>query len=206
MGMDSMTVTARGHYMRRLSGSQATPILLPAIDGTQFDSNTLQGKPYMLSFFRFASCPFCNLRIHELVKRFGEFQQPFTIVAIFDSPLDNLIEHAAGHHAPFPILADSNGDYYQTYSIEKSLVGVMKGMLTRMPTLIKGMSKGYVPTKIKGSMTTMPADFLIDTNGIIQLAYYGNDEGGHLDINTVKAFSQGIPLSASQANQHEQAG
>jgi hypothetical protein len=62
-------------------------------------------------------------------------------------------------------------------------------MLLRMPTLMKGMSQGYVPIIIKGSLTTMPADFLIDKYGIIQVAYYGNDEGDHLPFEQVKVFS-----------------
>ncbi len=175
--------------MRRTPGEKATRIKLPAIDGSTFDTDSLEGKPFMLSFFRFASCPFCNLRLHELAKRFAEFGDDFSIVAVFDSPLDNLVHHTEGHKAPFPILADDSNRYYKEYGIEHSLSGVFKGMLLRMPTLIRGMFKGYVPTTIKGSMTTMPADFLIDMNGIIQVAYYGRDEGDHLPFEQVKAFS-----------------
>ena len=175
--------------MRLASGAKATHISLPSIDGSIFKTDSLEGKPFMLSFFRFASCPFCNLRVHELVRRFGEFGDGFTVVAVFDSPLDNLVRHAEGHKAPFPILADESNRYYNEYSIERSLSGVLKGMLLRMPTLIKGMLKGYVPTIIKGSMTTMPADFLIDKNGVIQMAYYGSDEGDHLPFEQAKAFS-----------------
>lgn len=175
--------------MRRTPHEKATRIKLPAIDGSTFDTDSLKGKPFMLSFLRFASCPFCNLRVHELVKRFAEFGNDFTIVLVFDSPLDNLVRHAEGHKAPFPILADDSNLYYKKYGIEHSLSGVFKGMFLRMPRLIRAMLMGYVPTTIKGSMTTMPADFLIDRNGIIQVAHYGNDEGDHLPFEQVKAFS-----------------
>lgn len=188
--------------MRRTVGEKAPRINLPAIDGSTFDTDSLKGKPFMLSFLRFASCPFCNLRMHELVKRFAEFGDDFSIVAVYDSPLDNLVRHAKGHNAPFPILADESNRYYKEYGIEHSLSGVFKGMLLRMPTLIRAMFKGYVPTTIKGSMTTMPADFLIDKNGIIQVAYYGSDEGDHLPFEQVKVFSlnQKIPEHAMQAS------
>ena len=175
--------------MRLKAGDKLTNIKLPAIDGTIFDSDSVKGKPIMLSFFRFASCPFCNLRINELVRRFDEFGDDFTIIAIFDSPLDNLTRHTAGHKAPFPILADESNKYYREYRIEHSVLGVIKGMLFKMPRLLKGMFKGYVPIVIKGSLTTMPADFLIDRNGVIQTAYYGKDEGDHLPIDLVKEFS-----------------
>jgi peroxiredoxin len=175
--------------MRLKAGDKLTNIKLPAIDGTAFDSESFAGKPIMLSFFRFASCPFCNMRMNELVRRFDEFGNDFTIIAIFDSPLDNLTRHTAGHKAPFPILADESNKYYREYSIERSILGVLKGMLFRMPLLLKGMFKGYMPIVIKGSLTTMPADFLIDRNGIIQTAYYGKDEGDHLPFDLAKEFS-----------------
>jgi peroxiredoxin Q/BCP len=176
--------------MRIKSGAKAVNIKLPAIDGSLFDGEEMKGKPLMLSFFRFASCPFCNLRLHELVTRFDELGKDFNMVAVFDSPLDNLITQTEGHHAPFPILADENNKCYREYGVEHSVLGVLKGMVFRMPALLKGMSKGYIPTKIKGSLTTMPADFLIDRHGIIQVAYYGNDEGDHLPFDKVKEFSQ----------------
>jgi len=147
------------------------------------------GKPFLLSFFRFAGCPFCNLRIHELVSRFDELANDFTIVAVFDSPLDNLIKHTKGHHAPSPILADEGNQYYHEYSIKKSIVGMLNGMFLHMPSLIKGVLKGYKPSSIKGNITTMPADFLVDLSGIIQIAHYGTHPGDHLDFNTVKTFS-----------------
>ena len=175
--------------MRLKSGEKAADITLSAIDGTLFNTRELKGKPYMLSFFRFASCPFCNLRLHELVSRFDELGKDFTIVAVFDSPLDNLMLHAEGHNASFPILSDENNKYYKEYAIEHSVLGMFKGMIFRLPTLIRGILSGYIPIKIKGSMTTMPADFLIDHNGIIQAAYYGSDEGDHMPFDKIKAFS-----------------
>ena len=175
--------------MRFTSGEKSKIISLPAIDGSMFESKSINGKPFMLSFFRFASCPFCNLRVNQLVGRFDEFGNDFTIIAVFDSPLENLKRHTEGHKAPFPILADENNKYYKEYGIEHSVLGMLKGMLLRMPTLLKGMLKGYVPTTIKGSMTTMPADFLIDRKGVIQVAYYGKDDGDHLPFDKVKAFS-----------------
>ncbi len=176
--------------MRLTPDSILKNIQLPAIDGSLFDSESIKGKPVMLSFFRFASCPFCNLRVNELVRRFDEFGDDFTIIAIFDSPLDNLTRHTEKHKAPFPILADESNKYYKEYGIEHSFIGMLKGMIFRMPTLLKGMFKGYVPLIFKGSLTTMPADFLIDREGNIKVAYYGKDEGDHLAFEQVKEFSK----------------
>jgi len=175
--------------MKVNAGEKVKNITLPSIDGSIFNLDTINGKPYLLSFFRFASCPFCNLRVNQLVNRFEEFGKDFIIIAVFDSPLDNLTKHAKGHKSPFPILADKENIYYKQYGIEKSFIGMLKGMFFRFPTLMKGMLKGYVPLQFKGSLITMPADFLVDQNGIIQNAYYGKDEGDHLAFEKIKEFS-----------------
>ncbi len=175
--------------MRLTAGERVREIQLPAIDGSFFRTTSLQGTPFMLSFFRFASCPFCNMRINELVRRYDELGRDFSIVAIFDSPLDNLTRHASGHKAPFPVLADERNMSYRDYGVERSVAGVIKGMVVRMPTLLRGMARGYIPLIPRGSLLTMPADFLIDHEGIIREAYYGADEGDHLPFDRVKQFS-----------------
>jgi peroxiredoxin len=176
--------------MKREPGDSAPHLILPALDGKLFDTSSLAGRPWMLSFFRFASCPFCNLRMHELVTRHNELPDDFAIVSVFDSPLNNLQKHAGKHRAPFAVLADENNHYYQKYGIEHSIPGVLKGMFLRMPQLLYGMFvKGYLPLSIKGSMTTMPADFLIDEQGIIRLSHYGKDEGDHLPFEQIKVFA-----------------
>ena len=178
--------------MRLKQGDRVPPIQLPAIDNSQFDFSNLNKQRFLLCFFRFATCPFCNLRVHELTKRYAELGDHFSIVAIFDSPLAHLQKYASRHNAPFVILADAENTYYHQYGIENSMLGVLKGMFTRLPSLLNAMFvKGYVPLVMKGSITTMPADFLVDENGMIQTAYYGKDEGDHLPFAQVKAFATG---------------
>lgn len=41
--------------MRRKAGELAENFRLPMLDGSQFELSSLKGRPYMLSFFRFAS-------------------------------------------------------------------------------------------------------------------------------------------------------
>ena len=35
----------------------------------------------------------------------------------------------------------------------------------------------------------MPAEFLVDRDGIIQTVYYGKDEGDHMPFEEIKAFA-----------------
>ena len=172
-------------------GDRIDELKLPNIDGGEFDISSVAGKRYLLSFYRFASCPFCNMRIHELVKRYDELPDNFELIAIFDSPLDNLQRYATDHHAPFPILADETNTYYRKFGVQRSLLGVLKGGLLRMPTMIYAMfGKGYIPWTVKGSMTTMPLDILVDEGGTVQSVYYGKDEGDHMPFGQIIEFSE----------------
>ena len=178
--------------MRRQPGDAVGRLRLPALDGSTFDLEQLHGRRFMLSFFRFAACPFCNLRIHDLSQRFDEFGKGFTVVAVFDSPLENLRRYASRHQAPFPILADEDNIYYRAFAIERSLAGMLKAAVLRFPSVVDGvLVKRYLPTGFKGRLDTLPADFLVDEHGIIRQAYYAGDIGDHLPIERVQAFAHG---------------
>ena len=172
------------------TGDKIVELSLASIDGTRFTIDQVQGKRYMLSFMRFAACPFCQLRIHQLISHWHELDENFTIIAVFDFSLNNLRKHAEKHVAPFPILADEHYIYYQKFAVKQSAFGMFKAMLLRMPTLLYAMLvKRYFPSSIKGNMTTLPADFLVDENGIIDSIYYGKDSGDHIPFDRIKAFS-----------------
>ena len=101
--------------MKKSEGDKVSNIQLKAFDGSNFNLDSINGKRYMVTFFRFAGCPFCNLRVHNLVKQYDSFGSNFTIVGIFDSSLEDLQRHAEKHNAPFPILADESNIYYEEY-------------------------------------------------------------------------------------------
>ncbi len=183
---------------RFTAGDKAADFELFDLEGRAFRLSSLAGKRYHLAFFRFASCPFCNLRVNALVRaagngRFGKVGEDFSIVAVFDSPLENLQRYANRHDAPFPILADEGGVVHEEWGREISWLGVLKGMFGRMGTLMKSMfGRGFLPTSLKGNFAGMPMGFLVDEKGIIREAYYGKDEGDHMAIDRVEAFASGV--------------
>jgi len=184
--------------MSRLTvGNKVMDFELPDLEGRSFRLSSLEGRRYHLAFFRFASCPFCNLRVNALTRAVagGKFPGDFPIIAVFDSPLDNLRRFAIRHESPFPILADEGGIIHEEWGREISWAGVFKGMFGRMGTLMKSMfGRGFLPTSLKGKFAGMPMGFLIDEKGIIRAAYYGKDEGDHISLDRVEAFAYGRSL------------
>ena len=88
--------------MKIKQGDKIEEITLPKPDGSIFNLSETKGKKVLLTFYRIAGCSFCNLRLHEFNKRFGEFGKNFTHVGIFHSPVDNL-KLFMGKHGPLPL-------------------------------------------------------------------------------------------------------
>jgi len=171
--------------MNLKKGDIAPEISLIDINGLPFNLETLKGKKVLLTFYRFAQCPFCNLRIHDIIKNYDEYKEHFEVIAIFESKHETLKKKMDTYDSPFRIMADRERRYYKSYGVGKSFCGMLKGMFFRMPSMILSMFRGNIPLYVDSSPLRMPADFLIDEDGKIEIAYYGKDEGDHLDIDSI---------------------
>jgi thioredoxin-dependent peroxiredoxin len=144
-----------------------------------------RGSYLLLSFYRYASCPLCNMRVHELSQNIERFNSlNLKLLAIFQSPKDSMARYVGRQEAPFPIIADPTMKLYKQYGVGKSWSGFLKGAL-RISTFLKAFSNDYWIGKMEGSISRIPADFLISPEGKIICAYYGKDMGDHVPINTL---------------------
>lgn len=174
--------------MGRLNkGEKAPDFLVSDIDGTEHKLNNFEGKYLLLSFYRYASCPFCNLRISQLMKRVDEFEKEgLELLAVFQSPEEKIKQYVMKQKPPFPIVADPERKLYSLYRLETSWLGLMKTMVFKVTDMMKAFSKGFLPGTIEGEMNRLPADFLINKDGIIVESYYGKDIGDHMAFETIE--------------------
>jgi thioredoxin-dependent peroxiredoxin len=147
-----------------------------------------RGKRVMLSFFRNAGCPFCNLRLYELTHRYRAWQaQGLEVIAVFSSPTDEVLKYVAKHPRPFRMIGDPVFDIYKRYRVERSVSAVLKALLFKLPRVIRGAFLGGVPL-INAHPTLVPADFLVDEYGLIRDIWYGRDASDHIPLKRVDAF------------------
>lgn len=177
--------------MKISKGDKIDEISLPKIDGTVFNLSETRGKKVLLTFYRIAGCSFCNLRLNEFKRRFDEFGNNFTHVAIFHSPKDNLESYMRKHgEIPFTVLADEEFKYYKKYEIERSLTKTLAAMLFKAHKIIPALVKGYIPLSIKGYFDIAVTDILINEEGIVDQVYYAKkDIADHFSFDKVKDFS-----------------
>lgn len=144
-------------------------------------------KPVLLSFFRYASCPFCNLRIEQLSENYQEYQNlGLSILAFFQSPTESIRKYVTEKQKiPFPIISDPKHKIYDQYGVYTSNWGYFKGAI-KLFTLIKAYLKGFHLGTMEGRRTLIPADFLIGESMMIIEAYYGTDISSHIDLDVIK--------------------
>ena len=144
-----------------------------------------KGKRLMLSFYRYAACPLCNLRVHHLIQQYPLFvEKGLHLVAVFQSPRESIFKYAGKQNAPFPVIADPDRTLYRLYGIESSWPGFIKGSL-RLSSVVSALMKGFLPGKMEGIKSMVPADFLIGPDLTVQVAYYGKDIGDHLPVERI---------------------
>ena len=174
--------------MKLKKGDKFTKLTLPNTRGQNFDIVSAQGKKTLVTFYRFAQCPFCNLRVNEFVRRYGELENKLNVVAIFDSPLNHLIESTKKHDAPFEILADESFKYFREYEVEQSAWKFFLGSIIRFYKFIPATLKGYIPLSFKGSLTIVPVDILLNENSVIENVYYGRNTTDHMSFEAILEF------------------
>ncbi len=176
-------------------GSIAPTFEHAGITGEVFHSRSLAGKRTLITFFRFATCPFCNLQMNQLIRRSERWGSEVQVVAFFETPLATLREYQSDRNAGFPILSDAARKSYRAFGVRRSFIGMVMGMVTRFPSLVQSMRQGNLPREFGASMLTMPASFLIDEEGKVVHAYYGKDEGDHIPWEIVEDFVTGRPAA-----------
>jgi peroxiredoxin len=167
------------------------PTKIPAITLVDIDGQPIlpgNGRKLLLSLFREATCPFCNVRVFELTHNYpGLASLGVDIVVVFNSSQEDVRKFIARQPRPFRMVADPQGTAYQQFGVNSSMWGKIKAMIWRMQALIRGM--GMVGMRGMATGNLMPADFLIDEEGNVVETYYGQDAGDHIPMERIELFA-----------------
>jgi peroxiredoxin len=146
----------------------------------------------LLSFFRYASCPLCNLRVRELITKYEQFaENGVRILAIFQSPAERISHYVGTQFPPFPLIPDPDLKLYRLYGVESSWRGFARAWTLGIPQVFRAVvANGFLPGAMDNDIHRVPADFLIDPDGQLIDAYYGRDIGDHIPLDQVLSRPQ----------------
>jgi len=182
--------------------TQTTPKLVVGMAAPTFQTVDLFDQPVnladyrggwlLLSFYRFSACALCNLRVHQLIGKYPEYQSKgLDMLAVFESPKANMLQYVGKQDAPFAIVGDAEARLYDLYGVETSEEKVKATMAeaSTMDHVKAAAAAGFALTKEEGSnFNRMPADFLIDPDGIIREVFYSELIGQHLSLEVVDRY------------------
>lgn len=169
--------------VQKNKGDMASPFQIEDMNGVAQTHAGDGNHPILLSFFRHAGCPMCNLRVHELIQERETLDNyGVKILAIFESPAKSIRRDVGKQKPPFPIIPDPDRRLYKLYGVAPSWSGFVRIFLSRPKRVFEAIfKKGFIP-KFAEATPMMPAEFLIAPDGKIKLAYYGTDIGDHLPL------------------------
>jgi len=168
---------------------QAPNIQHATASGQELNLTNYKGKTILLSFFRFAGCPVCNYRMHQLMENYDALAaQNIEVIAVFESSNQVLNKYMTDYEIPFPMIGDPQRLLYKAYGVEKSTRGIFRTLSNKEAK--KHMKQGEAlfnkgTYKKDGSMKQMQADFIIDAQGRIARMHYASFIGDHIPLEEV---------------------
>ncbi|HSE66897.1 MAG TPA: peroxiredoxin-like family protein [Gemmatimonadales bacterium] len=159
--------------MNLKAGDIIPPIAVHTIHGKAITVPD-KSSPYVhLQFLRFAGCPVCNFHLHNLSKRAMEIREAgIHQVLVFHSSRDEMLKYQA--QLPFDCIPDPHKALYREFGVETSLLALLH------PAVLWAGIRGILTTrklykKAENGIFGLPADFLIDQNGVVLAAHYGDN-------------------------------
>src|SRR5688572_2113222 len=171
--------------MRLHPGARAIPFEAVTAHGVPVHLADYAGRVLLLSFLRYASCPMCNLRVHELRSAYPALRaRGVELAVVFHSPARSILRHLGKQDAPFPLIADPGRRLYALYGVERSWARLAMSVVrpSFLVAAVKATALGYWGGRVDGEWARMPADFLIGPGGRVLVAHYGAHLGDHLPV------------------------
>jgi thioredoxin-dependent peroxiredoxin len=180
----------------KLETNLAAPVFkLKDIFDRDIDLTQYKDKRLFIGFFRHAGCPFCNLRVHTLTKVHEELKEKgMEMIFFFESKKEILLRSTFHKEvSPIPLISDPQKNIYASYGLQESSTISAKSHLTSfVQTAFTALTK-KVPVHMMAdgeSISTIPAEFLIDQGLVIKKVHYSQSLTDRIDMGIVRRFAE----------------
>ncbi|MBZ4324058.1 AhpC/TSA family protein [Streptomyces sp. SCA2-4] len=165
-------LTESGQVERALGpGAQAPGFTLPSAKGeTVVLSDLLARGPVVLSFYRGAWCPFCNLELRALQQRLPDVTaRGARLVAVSPEVPDESLSLSERHGLAFDVLSDEGCETAARYGLAFDLPDDLADVYDELGFDLKRVNNGHRRT------LPMPATYVIDAEGVIRWSFVAAD-------------------------------
>jgi len=181
--------------MKLRVGQEAPKFDFEDIYGQEVSLKKMLGNKVYLSFFRSTSCPFCNLRAYQMIKMTPRLKDKIQMVFIFETKKSYLLNSSFTEELkPIQVIGDTEKELYHLYGAESSFKMLAKSPFSRkyyqQLKTIKDLDLEVSKEDKSFDKTQVPADFLIDEEGLLQVVHYGNNITDRLDEDIIVKYAE----------------
>ena len=159
------------------AGDRAPDFMLPDVHGNKVRlSVLLEQGPVVLSFYRGAWCPYCNLELRALQRALPELNSlGASLIAISPQSPDESLSTSEKNQLEFAVLSDADSRTAKAFGIAFDLAEELRPIYRRFGHALpdkNGVDSWVLP---------IPATFIIAQDGIVALAFVDVDYRHRLD-------------------------
>jgi peroxiredoxin len=165
-------LAASGQASRALEvGAEAPRFSLPAADGRTVALEALLADgPVVLTFYRGAWCPFCNIALRALQQRLPEIAaRGAKLVAVSPQIPDESLTLTEKHDLTFDVLSDVGSDTAKQYGLSFDLPADLAAVYDSFGFDLQRVNGGHPHT------LPVPATYVIDRDATIRWAFVDTD-------------------------------
>lgn len=146
------------------------------INGNEVDSREIKHNTLVV-FLRYAGCPFCNLAIYRLTHEYKLLKKEnCEVIAFVQSTEENIEENIIQQQdttPPFSVVSDQQQDIYRLFGVRPNAAKAAKFTAKNATHWIDAVfNKKFKQTSFDGQAFMVPAYFMVDKRGTIQLVNY----------------------------------
>lgn len=152
-------------------GARAPKFALPSATGPEIVLTALLAEgPVVLTFYRGAWCPYCNLALRALQEINGDIRdRGARLVAVSPQIPDESLSLVDKHDLAFDVLSDIGSETAKQYGIAFDISDDLAAMYDQRGLDLQRVNGGHART------LPLPATFVIDAHGIVQWTFVATD-------------------------------
>ncbi|MGK5557559.1 peroxiredoxin-like family protein [Actinomadura kijaniata] len=153
------------------AGAKAPSFALPSATGrtVALDELLAQG-PVVLTFYRGAWCPYCNIALRSLQRHHDDITaRGARLVAVSPQVPDESLSLAEKHGLAFDVLSDLGCDVAERYGLAFDLPDDLAAVYDGLGIDLHRSNAGHART------LPLPATYVIDRDGVIRWAFVTTD-------------------------------
>ena len=172
-------------------GGKAPGFSLPAADGRTVALDALLAEgPVVLTFYRGAWCPFCNIALRALQEQLpGITARGAKLVAVSPQIPDESLSLTEKHDLTFDVVSDIGSDTAKQYGLSFELPADLAAVYDSFGFDLQRVNGGHPHT------LPVPATYVIDRDATIRWAYIDTDYKTRAETSDILAALDSLPAA-----------